>query len=645
MSEEATELPPQVLEDEKSDGHAGHPRPASMLLEFAWEVCNQVGGIYQVIRSKAPSMVEKWGDRYCLVGPYFPQRASLEFEPTRPGAWVGRAIEAMKAQGLNVHHGRWLIPGRPRVLLIEPWIGWERLGQVKFKLWEEHGISTPADDRLINDVIMFADANRLLLAALCEHRSLAAGAARAARTSHAAQPIIAHFHEWMAGLAIPMVRRQGLAVGTVFTTHATLLGRYVASAEDNFYDRLPWMDHDELATRYNVRPQHMIERACAHGAHVFTTVSAVTAEECLSLLGRLVDVVTPNGLNVTHFNLAHDQQNQHAVNKEAIHRFVTGHFFPSYSFDLERTLYVFTSGRFEPRNKGFDLCLEAMARLNALHRANADDPRLKGGTTVFFIVTNRASKSLNPLALEKRGVLEELREVCRNITDRVGDRLAVRAASGGKLKLDDLVDEYWTLRYRRVQQAMRQHCLPMVTTHILEDDQNDPVLNQIRNLGLINRPEDPVKVVYHPEFINPTSPLWGIEYEQFVRGCHMGLFPSSYEPWGYTPLECAAMGIPSVTSDLSGFGRWTQENIPDHDRSGIHVLGRRGRSYHDSAADLANILLNFCRLERRDRIQLRNTVDRRSWDYDWSKLVPAYHKAHEMAVERVLAGGSSMTVG
>src|SRR6185295_19034548 len=129
----------------------------------------------------------------------------------------------------------------------------------------------------------------------------------------------------------------------------------------------------------------------------------------------------------------------------------------------------------------------------------------------------------------------------------------------------DLVDEYWMLRYRRVQAALKQSGLPMVVTHILEDDANDPLLNQIRALNLVNAPEDPVKIVYHPEFINPANPLWGIEYEQFVRGCHMGLFPGAYEPWGYTPLECAAMGIPSVSSDLAGFGRYVQENIADHD--------------------------------------------------------------------------------
>ena len=609
----------------------------TMLFEVAWEVCNQVGGIYQVIRSKAPSMTERWGDRYCLVGPWVPSKAQLEFEETRPGSWIARALASLKEQGLTVHHGRWLVNGRPRVMLLEYHLPWERLGEVKFRLWNEHGIETPGNDGLVNDVVSFAEAVRRLLNALAEHRQQTPAAPARVKGGTAHTPIIAQFHEWMAGLAIPMLRRERAQVATIFTTHATLLGRYIAAGDEHFYDRLAWMDQADLAGRYNVRTQHSIERACAHGAHVFTTVSSITAEECASLLGRPVDVVTPNGLNVSRYNLAHDQQNQHAVSKEAIHRFVMGHFFPSYPLDLDKTLYFFTSGRFEPRNKGFDLCLEAMARLNAELKSRQNDDSLRAGNVVFFIVTNRAVKSLNPLALEKRGVLEKLRDVCRHITEEVGERLAARAASGAKLKLDDLVDESSVLRYRRTQQALKQSCLPMVVTHILEDDQNDPVLNQLRQLGLINRPEDPVKIVYHPEFITPTSPLWGVDYEQFVRGCHLGLFPSAYEPWGYTPLECAAMGIPSITSDLAGFGRYLQEHMPDHDRNGLVVLGRRGRGYFDAAADLARLLLEFCRMDRRERIALRNAVDSKSWEFDWPKLVGAYHRAHDLALERSIA--------
>jgi glycogen(starch) synthase len=164
-------------------------------------------------------------------------------------------------------------------------------------------------------------------------------------------------------------------------------------------------------------------------------------------------------------------------------------------------------------------------------------------------------------------------------------------------------------------------------------------------LGLLNREEDPVKVVYHPDFISPHNRLWGIEYDQFVRGCHLGIFPSVYEPWGYTPLECAAMGVPAVTSDLAGFGKYVRENYQDSDKFGMLVLRRRGRGYHDSAADLTRYLLDFCRLERRDRIALRNEVDRKSWDFDWARLGKAYHTAHDLALARCQGDFSISTGG
>ncbi len=602
-----------------------------LLLEVSTEVCNQVGGIYQVIRSKAPLMTQRWGERYCLIGPWEGAKAQVEFEHAPAAGWLASALEELQAAGLRVHHGRWMVPGRPRTLLIEHWQGWEALNVAKFRLFADHGIDTPGDDGLINFVVSFADAVRRLVAVLHTHRERSI--ARGGLAGDDAGPIVAHFHEWLGGLAIPMIRKDNTPIATVFTTHATQLGRCLASTVDDFYDRLPWLDHEEEARRFNVTTQHRIERAAAHGAHVFTTVSSVTAEECNYLLGRHVDVVTPNGLTIGLYNAGHDQQRLHGEYKEQIHRFVMGHFFPSYDFDLDRTVYFFTSGRYEPRNKGFDLCLEAHARLNAMLKASNI-----GKTAVLFIVTKRATHAINPLCMEKRGILNELDEITSKITQGVGKRLFTRAAAHGPLKLDDLVDEYWLLRYKRAQSAFRSHGQPMVVTHMLQDEGNDPVLNHIRLLQMFNHKDDPAKVVYHPDFISPHNRLWGMEYDQFVRGCHMGLFPSMYEPWGYTPLECAAMGIPSVTSDLAGFGRYVQESYANPDQGGTFVLKRRSRSFHDAASDLSRVMFDFCKMERRDRIALRNEVDKRSWDFDWAKLGKAYHTTHELAIQRVRAG-------
>ncbi len=597
------------------------PAGAPLLLEFSTEVCHQVGGIYQVLRSKAPSMLARWGERYLLVGPYSASAAALEFEPRAPIGLMARLVETLEHEGIRAHFGQWLVQGRPQVLLLEHALSPQRLDETKFLLWKNHRIETPAGDSSIDTAVSFAQAALKVLRA--------ASVIWAGEVRSGPQRVVAHFHEWLGGLAIPAVRLENLPVACVFTTHATLLGRYMASCEDDFYETLSSRNHEEGAARYNVRPQHYIERACAHGAHVFSTVSAITGEECESLLGRRPDILLPNGINLERYDVPHHFQMLHSQYKERISRFVMGYFFPSYTFDLERTLYFFTSGRFEPHNKGFDLALEAMARLNA--QLKAFDLRT---TVVFFVVTRRPTRSINPMSLQSRGVLNELESVCARILDDVGLRLFPRAAMGERVRLDEMVEQYWALRYRRVQQAFRVTSLPPVVTHILEDDANDPVLNQIRNLGLLNRADDPVKIVYHPDFINPASPFWGIEYDQFVRGCHLGVFPSAYEPWGYTPLECVASGVPAITSDLAGFGRYVAEKYPEHDRWGLTVLKRRGRPYHAAAADLARWMLAFCRLDRRGRIDLRNEVERHAGEFDWTRLARAYHQAHDLALQR-----------
>lgn len=606
------------------DVYESHPPPPmaappiprdAFLFECAWEICNQVGGIYQVLRSKAQFMMERWDDAYCLIGPYIPEQASLDFEPAVPEGWLATLIEKAAGRGLTVHYGTWLITGKPQALLLDFRVPREVLNRQKHEVWEEFGIETPADSDLVDNTVAFASAVTLLLEVACELRP-------GLRT-------LAHFHEWQTGLAIPMIRGKNLPLATGFTTHATMLGRYIASSRDDLYQRLTSLDSAAEAAHFGITSQHQIERASALGATVFTTVSPITGEECQYLLGRKPDVITPNGINVERYDVGHDFQTLHSQYKSGIRRFVMGHFFHSYSFDLDNTLHFFTSGRFEPHNKGFDLCLEAMARLNTeLKAANL------GVTIVFFIVTAQPVRSVNPYALADRGVLEELHSVSEQIAKGISEQLFLRGASGEQCSLDDLADEYWTLRFRRTQYAMRSHRLPSSVTHVLQNEADDPILDQIKQLGLTNSKDDRVKVVYHPQFINSVNPLWRMEYEQFVRGCHLGLFPSSYEPWGYTPLECVCMGVPAITSDLSGFGRYLSDVHPDHDRHGITVLGRRDQDYYSSATELSKRLLAFCRLSRRQRITLRNAVEHHSHSFSWSRLGVAYHQAHDMALAR-----------
>jgi glycogen(starch) synthase len=579
----------------------------------SWEVCQQIGGIYQVLRSKAHIMRARWDDQYVLVGPLVPGPMELELEPEPAGDWLTDALALLQTRGYRAAHGRWLVAGRPRAILVDPRLPPERIELVRHRLHRDHGVPPARGNELVDSVIGFGDAVCELLTAVTH----LAGERR----------LLAHFHEWLGSVALPLVKRAGLPCATLFTTHATSVGRYVASSGEDVYERLSSLDADREAERFGIDAQHCIERVCATEADVFTTVSSLTGEECVRLLGRSPDVVTPNGLDLERFDVGADFQTLHGQHKDQIHRFVMGHFFPSYSFDLDKTLYVFNAGRFEPRNKGFDLCLEAMSRLNAeLRDAKAET------TLVFFIVTARSTRSLEPRVLHARGILDDMDEVAQRIGHDVAERLFRSSAAGSVPPLDDLVDEYWRLRHRRLQHAFTGSARPLVCTHVLDDAGSDPILGHMRHLGLANAPEDRVKVVYHPEFISPVNPLWGMDYEQFVRGCHLGVFPSCYEPWGYTPLECLAMGVPAITSDLAGFGRFVQDAFPDHDEWGLQVLRRRGRRYHDAASDLTERILAFCGLDRQGRISLRNEVVMHSSAFDWETLADAYHRAHDDAL-------------
>lgn len=594
----------------------------NFLIEVAWEVCNQVGGIYTVIRSKVPSTGDKWDGNYLLLGPYFHGKASVEFEPIYsidPDDPIGKVVGRMRDQGFEVYYGYWLVSGRPKVVLFNPFNVYPRLGEIKYLLWADHDISLPDGDDLLNQVVAFGFMVKTFLGELVAEQTFN-------------KRIVAHFHEWMVGTVIPDIRKDNLPITTVFTTHATLLGRYLAMNDHEFYEHLPFYDWNVEARNFNIEAMVRIERSAAHGSHVFTTVSDVTGRECKYLLGREVDLVLPNGLNIERFTALHEFQNLHLQYKEQIHEFVMGHFFQSYSFDLDKTLYFFTSGRYEYRNKGYDLTLEALARLNwKMKEAGIDT------TVVMFFITKQPFSTINPKVLQSRAVMEEIRETCEAIEKQVGTRLFCAAAESDDGRLPDLnayVDEYWKLRLRRTLLSWKSQELPIVVTHNLYHDDTDQILNFIRAANLVNNAHDRVKMVYHPDFISPTNPLFGMEYGQFVRGCNLGIFPSYYEPWGYTPLECMASGVPAVTSDLSGFGDYVIKNVENPEKKGIYVVKRVNENFYTSAEQLAEMLFSFVRMSRRDRIQQRNLVESSSEDFDWQNLTKYYDEAYKLAFER-----------
>ncbi|KAJ3583696.1 hypothetical protein NHX12_015810 [Muraenolepis orangiensis] len=555
----------------------------AILFEIAWEVANKVGGIYTVIQTKARLTTEEWGENYFLVGPYVESnvRTQVELiEPTNPT--LKRTIDKMNASGCKVYFGRWLIEGSPYVVLIDvAFTAWS-LDRWKSELWETLSIGVPWFDREANDAVLFGFLTAWLLgeyASQCEE------------PPH----ILAHFHEWLAGLGLVLCRQRQLPVATIFTTHATLLGRYLCAGNVDFYNHLAEFNVDKEAGDRQIYHRYCLERAAARCAHVFTTVSQITAIEAEFLLKRKPDIITPNGLNVKKFSAMHEFQNLHAKSKSRIQEFIRGHFYG----------------------------------LNYLLRVNHSDV-----TVVAFFIMPARTNNFNVETLKGQAVRKQLWDTAQTVKERFGKKLYDSLLVGQLPDVSKMLDkEDFTMMKRAIFSTQRQ-CQPPVCTHNMLEDSSDPILNCIRRIGLFNCAADRVKVIFHPEFLSSTSPLLPMDYEEFVRGCHLGVFPSYYEPWGYTPAECTVMGIPSISTNLSGFGCFMEEHIADPSAYGIYILDRRFQGVDESCNQLTSFLFQFCKQSRRQRIIQRNRTERLSDLLDWRYLGRYYIAARHMALAK-----------
>lgn len=255
-------------------------------------------------------------------------------------------------------------------------------------------------------------------------------------------------------------------------------------------------------------------------------------------------------------------------------------------------------------------------------------------TVVAFIIMPADTHSFNVEALKGQAVTRQLRSTVSEIQEIVGKRIYEHALRLDELDTASLLsDEDKVLIKRRVF-ALKNPSLPPIVTHNIVDDGKDPVLGQLRQVNLFNRSEDRVKVVFHPEFLNANNPLIGMDYEEFVRGCHLGVFASYYEPWGYTPAECTVMGVPSISTNLSGFGCFMEENIENCEDYGIYVTDRRMKSVEESLQQLSDQMFQFVQKTRRQRINQRNRTERLSDLLDWKRMGLEYIKARQLALRR-----------
>jgi glycogen synthase len=618
-------------------------KKSAYLFEISWEVCHQIGGINTVLKTKAKYIQKEWKDRYFLIGPYKKESSNFEFEERECAISL---IQYLKSRGHPLYTGKWLIPGKPNVILIDIQKTNSHLyDQDNYYLWKDFGINgehvSAWNDEEFFELLMFGSALSEVLKDCNEYLN-------SKECQYSDCTLYAHFHEWMSSIGMLLYESyrkslseiQSSRIITVFTTHATLLGRYISQENQNFYCAMKSYDPYDAARHYNIFSRFLVERHAAQCANTFTTLSEITAKECEHFLGRKPDVLLPNGLTNHSSTLLHEFQNLHQKAKEKLHEFTVGHFFNRTPFDLDKTLYFFTSGRYEYRNKGMDIFIEALWRLNQyLKEAHSSV------TVVAFIITKGNIRSLNVDVLKNHYMFDELKALTHDIEKEIQKNILASVVRGRLPTFEELLSPDRQTQLKRAMHAFKQSTLPPIVTHDVIEDYKDPVLEHLRHRNLVNHEEDRVKIVFHPGFISASNPLFGLEYEDFVRGCHLGVFPSYYEPWGYTPLECITLGVPTVTTDASGFGSEVIRRISDHTKQGVYILPRKAVCPGESAEMLGHIMFEYTKLSRRERIELRNRTEQQSEIFNWENLCKNYlqlysydvSKTKEEEIEKVLS--------
>ncbi|MCK4883764.1 MAG: hypothetical protein KAS30_02740, partial [Candidatus Diapherotrites archaeon] len=417
---------------------------------------------------------------------------------------------------------------------------------------------------------------------------------------------------------------------------ATTLGRSLAESGYMLYDKIneglaknETID-DKIAYDFGVSTKHQIEKASALQADAFTTVSDVVNDEAKYILGKNADVVTPNGIDTSKFPNMEEISFLHNENKQQINKFVSAYFSPYYKMDFSKhdTLYYFTSGRFEMHNKGIDVYIDSLGLLNKKLKKEKSKKTIVSFIFVPIETHGRKNEVLKNLSLFDMVENETERNLPAIKTNLINSILSGELPVENKVLPTDFI-EHSRLLIRQVK-AKRGHNPPLCT---FEVDDNNEILNLIRKNELLNREEDKVKVIFYPSYLSSVDGLLNMDYYSVVVGCHMGIFPSYYEPWGYTPMENAALGVPTVTTDLSGYGKFVQKTISTK-YSSINVINRRMCSSDATAIELSETMHWFANLSLKERIAKKMEAKKNVSLTRWSNLIEYYSEAYKLAVKK-----------
>ena len=543
------------------------------IFESSWEVCNKVGGIYTVLSSRAKTLQDEMKDRIIFIGPdfwkenespYFKEDTSLLAE------WQWAA----KEQGLKVRVGRWTVPGEPIAVLVDFNPYFEQKNEIYGWLWENYQVDSLHAYGDYDEASMFSYA-----AALVVESYFNFAVERGVFTN--ATKVVYHANEWMCGLGALYINNKLPQVGTVFTTHATSIGRSIAGNQKPLYDYLFAYHGDQMAEELNMQSKHSIEKQTAWHVDCFTTVSDITANECKELLDKPVDVVLPNGFDNSFVPKgASFTRKRNAARRRLLE---VANALLGESLDDE-TIIVSTSGRYEFRNKGIDVFVEAMNRL-------LRDRDLKKKVLAFIEVPGWVG--------EPRKDLQE------------------RLKKGGQY--DCPLD------------------VPQVT-HWLHNMSHDNVLGMMKYYDMHNRKEDQVKVIFLPCYLDGKDGILNMSYYDVVLGNDLCIYPSYYEPWGYTPLEAVAFKVPCITTDLAGFGLWANKEFGHMGtlKDGVKVIHRTDYNYSEVADSIKDTVADFSNMSKREIDECRKKADALSKKALWSEFIEYYHQAYDIALRKAM---------
>jgi glycogen(starch) synthase len=593
------------------------PAKADYFFEVSWEACNKVGGIYTVLRSKIGPMIERYGKNYFLVGPFFPNKLAGEFEEKALPGELKSIFATLEEEGIKCYYGAWLAKGEPNCILIDYSGYTSNNNGIKKSLWENFKVDSLGSDYHDFDepVIWSTAAGRLI---------------EEFKKSQKDKQVVAQFHEWLSGAGLLHLKQKKSPVGAVFTTHATTLGRAMCSAQINIYEIWDKIDPLMEAQKFNAHPKHLMEVACANNAEVFTTVSEITGIEAEHLLKKKPDLLLPNGLDLSSSPTFEEIAVKHKLYRERIREFLLYYFLPYQSFDVEDTLFYYICSRYEFHAKGMDIYIKALSRLNERLKEEGSKK-----TIVAFFWVPASVRGISQELVENKAYFEDIKDSVEDNEREIKNKLLSLLVSREEITEKNLFSEEFLYgNKKRVLRLMRSG-LPRISTHDFYDENSDPIIKAFRQAGLDNKEEDRVKVIFYPIYLTGADGLLDLSYYEGILGSHLGIFPSYYEPWGYTPLEAAMLGVPTITTDLAGFGRHIEKNCPLSNK-GIFVLKRMGKTEEESIEELTNIMHEYSNCSKNDRARHKMESKRKAHLADWKILANNYIIAHNLALERAL---------